>query len=126
MREQRRGGGAIVPKVMVESRQGTKGPRGTKEKKQVVGLRGARVPKSVKGGLEKKKRTERVRRSDRGREKRVPNGKGDVKVRVVSPRRRGKKWGDRVATTKPCTKGANRQLRKKGRKVVGAPNKKAK
>lgn len=63
--------------------------------------------------LGKKKREDRVREGDRGSEKRVPDGKEYVKVRVVSPRRRGKKWGERVATKKPCTKGANRQANKK-------------
>ena len=70
--------------------------------------------------LEKKKRTERVRSGDRRRVKRVHSGKGYEKVRRGSERRRGKKWGDRVPTTKPCTKGANRQLRKKQRSKKGS------
>lgn len=63
---------------------------------------------------EKKKRSERVHRSDRGQEKRVPTGRGFRKVKVVAEEMRGKRWGERVATTKPCLRGANRQLNKKG------------
>lgn len=67
---------------------------------------------------EKKERTEKVLRGDRSKRKRVPIGKGEVRTQVVNVRRVGKKWGDRVATTKPCTKGANRQLAKKKAAVV--------
>lgn len=64
------------------------------------------------GNKEKKLRTDRVRRGDRNVEKRVHDGKGYVKVRVGNERGRGKKWGELVKTRKPCTTGANRQLRK--------------
>lgn len=69
-----------------------------------------------------KKRTEKVLRSDRNVEKRVHDGKAYVPVRIANERARGKTWGERVKTRKPCTKGANRQLRKK--KVVSAKKKK--
>ena len=65
---------------------------------------------------EKKKRRDRVRSRDRGQEKRVPNGRGYRKVKVVAEGLRGKRWGERVPTTKPCLRGANRQLRSKGKK----------
>lgn len=71
---------------------------------------------------EKKRRTQRVRPGDRNVEKRVHDGKGYVKVRRSNERARGKKWGERVKTRKPCTKGANRQLRKK-KKAIGTKRK---
>lgn len=70
------------------------------------------------GKREKKQRTQRVRKGDRNVEKRVHDGKGYVKVRVGNERGVGKKWGEFVKTCKPCTKGANRQLRK-SKKVQG-------
>jgi len=74
------------------------------------------------GKREKKRRKERVREKDRNVEKRVHDGKGYVKVRRGNERARGKKWGEFVKTRKPCTKGANRQLRKKAkRKGVSKP-----
>lgn len=70
------------------------------------------MEKRKRGWLEKKKRTDKVREADRGKEKRVHDGKGEVKRRVVSGRRVGKKWGERVGTKKACRKGADRQARK--------------
>jgi hypothetical protein len=122
-----------------KGREATRGRGRSSNKKDEVQKRRRTTTKSKRrekttearkrrGRLEKKERTGRVRRWDRTREKRVPDGRGYGKVRVVSPRRRGKKWGDRVPTKKPCTKGANRQLRKKkgkgARKEVKAGGKK--
>ena len=70
------------------------------------------------GNKEKKLRTQRVRRGDRNVEKRVHDGKGYVKVRLGNERAIGKKWGEFVKTRKPCTTGANRQLRK-NKKAIG-------
>jgi ribosomal protein S19 len=64
---------------------------------------------------EKKRRTEKVRRGDRNVEKRVHQGKGYAKVTVSNERGRGKKWGEFVKTRKPCTMGALRKTKGKGK-----------
>ena len=71
---------------------------------------------------EKKRRTERVQEADRNVEKRVHDGKGYVKVCVVSERGRGMKWGEFVKTRKPCVP-ARKKGKRKGK--VGQGGKKA-
>lgn len=61
----------------------------------------------------KKRRTETVRPGDRNVEKRVHDGRRYVPRTRANERALGRKWGEFVKTHKPCTKGANRQLRKK-------------
>lgn len=62
--------------------------------------------------IERKRRTDRVRRADRSVEKRVHTGKGYAKVRRVDPRRCGKRWGEFVGTHKPRVK---RRVKKAGK-----------
>jgi len=59
----------------------------------------------------RKERTDVVRRDDMNKEYRVHNGKERVKRKRVNTGSVGRRWGSRVKTRKPCTKGANRSLR---------------
>jgi ribosomal protein S19 len=61
--------------------------------------------------MQRKKRSERVRSEDRNQVCGVHNGKTYVKRQVVNPRYLGLKWGERAKTRKPCTKGANKQVK---------------
>jgi len=44
----------------------------------------------------------------------VHNGKEYVEVKCGNPRRRGRKWKDRVKTRKPCRTGADKSKKGKG------------
>lgn len=74
--------------------------------------------------MEKKERNDRVQKWDIGKEKRVHNGRREVKVLVESVHRRGVLWGSRVQTKKACTKGADPILAKKGKKAMPGTKKK--
>jgi hypothetical protein len=61
--------------------------------------------------MERKKRGDRVQAEDRNQVCGVHNGKTYVKRLLVNPRYVGLKWGERAKTRKPCTKGANKQVK---------------
>ena len=64
----------------------------------------------------RRRRTEYVAREDRNQPRAVHNGRTFVKRKRTSEDAVGRRWGDRVKTRKPCTKGANKRLRRKGGK----------
>lgn len=61
--------------------------------------------------MKRKKRWERIRTEDRNQVCGVHNGKAYVKRQLVNPRYVGLKWGERAKTRKPCTKGADKQVK---------------
>jgi ribosomal protein S19 len=69
-----------------------------------------------------KARGEVVKLEDRGKTCTVHNGKTLVKRRLVNPRYVGMKWGERAKTRKPCTKGADKQVKAR-RQMVNAVKK---
>jgi ribosomal protein S19 len=61
--------------------------------------------------MQRKKRGEIVTVDDRNQVCAVHNGKTYVKRQLVNPRYVGLKWGERAKTRKPCTKGADKNLK---------------
>lgn len=61
--------------------------------------------------MQRKKRGETIRMEDRNQVCAVHNGKTYVKRQLVNPRYVGFKWGERSKTRKPCTKGADKNLK---------------
>jgi len=61
--------------------------------------------------MKRKNRYEKIEREDRNQVCGVHNGKTYVKRQLANPRYVGLKWGERAKTRKPCTKGANKQVK---------------
>lgn len=74
--------------------------------------------------MKRKKRFERIQIEDRNQVCGVHNGKTVVKRQLANPRYVGLKWGERAKTRKPCTKGANKQVKaRQARRKAGKPKK---
>lgn len=61
--------------------------------------------------MNRKKRSEEIKREDRNQVWSVHNGKSRVKRQLTNPRYVGLKWGERVKTRKPCRSGADKQAK---------------
>ena len=64
----------------------------------------------------RRRRTDYIVGEDRNQPREVHNGRTYVKRKRTNEEAVGRRWGDRVKTRKPCTKGANKRLRRKGGK----------
>lgn len=75
--------------------------------------------------MKRKKRWERIQTEDRNQVCGVHNGKAYVKRQLVNPRYVGLKWGERAKTRKPCTKGADKQVKARQAMAQQAKQKKS-
>lgn len=75
--------------------------------------------------MQRKKRGDRVQVEDRNQVCGVHNGKTYVKRQLVNPRYVGLKWGERAKTRKPCTKGANKEVKARLARAQSGKSKKA-
>ena len=64
----------------------------------------------------RRRRTDRIKEDDRNQTREVHNGRTYVKVKRINEDAVGRRWGEMVKTRKPCTKGANKRLNRKGGK----------